>query len=489
MPLPSKRAYIVILWLAAGWAIVNCLYVYLALKGERAYRIESAVLILAALMLPFVIVGKRGDRRPLDVPASRQRVLLALAIGLWGAMFLPLVTFPFLSDDYSFLAMYQTVGDAGHAFQFFRPAFALLFVALSGLGHGSPAPFHLASLLLHVASATLVFLLGGRLFGSTAAAIVCFTVFLLNPIQPEAVLWVSGLQELLWTFFVLAALLVYTARRELSLGRLSAAVALAACGLASKETAVCFVLLLPAADLALFGGKRGRLQLVAYAAFVVELAAYLLVRGLFVSIEEGFVAAPSTYFVKQFLVIPYSVFAYPWNRSAVDVPPLVLCLTAVALVLLLLLSVVRNASARFLSGPAVILLTTAPLYTYFFVRQDLAGSRYLYFAAVGWSLLTAEMFVGVIDSPRLFSAATAAVAAALALSLGLNLAPWRAVADLVASMETGLRQGAGASGAVQDWQKRYSATLELKDGIPREYQGVGIFINGYPEFVRLASGR
>lgn len=39
------RAYVVDLWLAAGWTIVNCLCVYLALKGDRAYRIASAALI------------------------------------------------------------------------------------------------------------------------------------------------------------------------------------------------------------------------------------------------------------------------------------------------------------------------------------------------------------------------------------------------------------------------------------------------------------
>jgi hypothetical protein len=245
-------------------------------------------------------------------------------------------------------------------------------------------------------------------------------------------------------------------------------------------------LLLPAADFLFFRFKRGALQPVAYVALLSELAGYLFLRGRFVSTEPGWLVPPTTYFVKQFLVIPYTVFVHPWNRAAVDVPPVILCASAISLVVLLLLAVVRSPSARVISGPAVILISTVPLYGYFFVAPDLAGSRYLYFASVGWSLLIAELSMSLLGSERLYSALIAGLMVILAASLGLNLGPWRTAADLVETMTIGLRQARSTGDIVQDWQARQGTTVELKDGIPWKYKGVGIFSNGYPEFARLA---
>lgn len=486
---PLRRAYLVVFWLAAAWTIVNCLYVYLVRSGAQAYRIESAVLILASLMVPLVVARRRQNRRVVAITPAARGALWIVVIGIWAVIFLPLVRFPFLSDDYVFLTAYRSFGDVDRTFQFYRPGFALVFVALSHLGRESPVPFHLASLLLHFGSASFVFLLAKRLFGSHEAAIVCFTVFLLNPVQLEAVLWISGLQELLWTFVLLAMLWFYTAKPDISPGQISAAVLLAAVGLASKETAVSFIALLPAADFLFFRFKRGPLLPIAYAAFVIELAGYLLIRRHFVSIEQDFLVMPSKYFLKQLLVIPYKVFVHPWNRSAFDVPLTVLCLIAVVVVVLLVLAVSRNVPGRALAGPALILLTTLPVYSYFFVGPDLAGSRYLYFPSVGWSLLIAEVLIGLVNSRVLFSAAILTLAVASALSLQLNLRPWHAAANLVEAMKVGLQEGRATVDIVHSWQERYGTTLPLKDGVPREYKGVGIFINGYAEFVRLTTDR
>src|SRR5206468_3570046 len=99
-----------------------------------------------------------------------------------------------------------SAGDAAKAFQFFRPAFAAVFALLADVGDGAAAVFHSASFLLHLASAALIFGLVRRLLGSIELAITAYAVFLLNPVQQEAVLWASGLQDLLWTFFLFAAI-------------------------------------------------------------------------------------------------------------------------------------------------------------------------------------------------------------------------------------------------------------------------------------------
>jgi hypothetical protein len=483
----TRKVYVAIVSAAMAWAVANCLYVYLVLDGDKTYRIESAVLAFVALALPAMVA--RGLRAELAArqPMGRERVVIAALVATWLLVALPLLSFPFLSDDYGFLNLYRTLGDTMRPLQFYRPGFAVAFAVLGGVGGGSPIPFHAASFLLHLASAALVYSLARRLFGAAAPALVAFAAFLLSPIQLEAVLWVSGLQDLLWTFFALAAVLCYVEERELSLSRLALVLVLVACGLASKETAVCFVLLLPAADLLLFRFKRGSLLTWAYVAFAIELAVYLTIRLQVVKVEDAFLVAPSRYFVKQFLVMPYEIFIHPWNRSAVHVGSLVLCVAALAALGLLFVDVRTGAPARLLAGAGIVLFSTLPVYGLFFVGPDLAGSRYLYFATAGFALLLSELLSAIAPSDGLWSACVLAVAVLSALSLEMNLRPWRAAGELVNALGDGLRQGRAAVDIIQGWQGRHAAGLELRDGVPREYQGVGIFVNGYPEFTELAT--
>ena len=489
LPPRLHKACVVAFAIATAWAVLNCVYVYLALGGEKAYRIETAVFILAVLALPLVATRSWRDA-PAPVRLSPAHfALLAAVVGAWLLVALPFLTLPFLSDDYGFLSAYRSFSDVMRPFQFYRPAFAFVFVVLGRAGGGSPIPFHAAAFALHIASASLVFALARRLFGATEPAIVAFSVFLLSPLQFEAVLWASGLQELLWTFFVLAALRCYVGEQRLSLGRLSAVLFLAACGLASKETAVCFVLLLPAADVLFFGFKRGSRQSIAYGAFAAELLTYLLIRRRAVTVEESFFVAPSHYFVKQFLAMPYEFFVHPWNRAAADVGFPVVCLAALIVLGLVYAAVRQGAPVRSLAGPALVLITTLPVYSFFYVGPDLAGSRYLYFAAAGWALLLAELLASEIASRAVWSAAIVAIAVVSVASLELNARPWRTAGEFVSAMGDGLRQGRAAPDIVREWQAHGDAGFDVRDGVVREYQGVGIFLNGYPEFLRTVERR
>jgi hypothetical protein len=480
-----QTLYRAIVYLAFTWTAINCVYVYLVLQGGRAYRIESAVWVLALLMLPLVVSGRRGERFPPLTP-TQQRLILGAAVGLWLLTFLPLLDFPFLSDDYVFLGLYKRVRDVTVAPQFFRPLFALVFWALDRLGDGSPLPFHATSLLLHFASACLVYALARRLFESATPAIVCFSVFLLNPLQLEATLWPSGLQELLWTAFILAALRCYVGERELSLRRLVATMALVGCALLSKETAVSFILLLPAADVAFYRLNRGRVLPFAYVTFAATLVGYLWLRRHFVAMEADFLVTPSRFFLKQFLATPYKYFAQPWNAAAIDVPALIPCvLSLLILALLFILIVVQGSSARLLIGPALILMTTLPVYSYFYVGEDLVAARYIYCASVGWAFVLAQL-LSAIRQRGLFVATVTGLVLISAVWLQLNLRPWRVAADVVHEMHAGLGRGEPLQVTIAQWQARHSTKLELKNGIPYEHQGVGIFINGYDEFSRMA---
>jgi len=467
------------------WAAANCVYVYLVRDGVGVYRIESAVLIFAAIAAPGISATPSARR---TAAGERELWLVALP-GLltvaWLALFLTLLRFPFLSDDYVFLSAYRSVADVTRPFQFYRPGFALLFVLLRRLGGGSPGAFHAAGFAMHLASSALVYQLALRVLGRKELATTAFAVFLFNPLQLEAVLWVSGLQELLWTLFALAALLYYSAQRDLSAARLFTVAVLVACALSVKETAVGFVLLAATVDATLFGFRRGRMIWAAYSVFALELAAYLVLRQRAIGLEQSFFVLPSRYFLKQLIVLPYEYFVHPWNSVAVHVPVFVLCVSALGILGLLFVAVRRGLPVRSLLGPGIILASTLPVYSFFYVAPDLAGARYVYFAGAGFALLLADLLGASVTAQRPAAACGLAIGCVLAVSLALNLRPWRTAGDLVDAMARALRQGRPVSDVVLEWQVDRGITLDLRNGIPRSHAGVWLFANGYDEFVRL----
>jgi len=361
MKVPLRDRYVVIAWLAWLWAVGNALYVYLVLGSARMFRLESAVFIFVGVLLPLVVWRPPQCAQPTTLTPAPNRVLMLIAVSLWLVALVPFLTLPFLSDDYVFLASYRHWSNVFGVAHFFRPTFAGVFLVLATVGRGSAVPFHVVALVIHGTSAWLVYVLARRLFQRADAAVLCFAMFLLNPLQLEAVLWASGLQELLWTLFVLASVVVYTGSRLLSPLRLMCTILLLACGLLSKETAVSSILLLPAADWVYFKMKRGSLLAAAYLGFAVTAAVYLFVRARVTPVEPEFFVMPGAYFAKQFIGMPYKFFVQPWNLTAANVPAVILCAATVATLVVACWAVVGGAGPLVLAGPAVILISTLPV--------------------------------------------------------------------------------------------------------------------------------
>ncbi len=72
-----------------------------------------------------------------------------------------------------------------------------------------PAGFHRTNLLLHLAAAALVWLLGRRLTGSVTAATLAAAVWAVHPVNVEAVCWVTARKDTLMAPLLLAAALVW----------------------------------------------------------------------------------------------------------------------------------------------------------------------------------------------------------------------------------------------------------------------------------------
>jgi hypothetical protein len=476
-----------IAWLGYGWAVFNCVYVYLFTGGTRTHRVESAILIFAGALVASIAVRPAERIARASWTGLHTMLLFALAGALWLSVLGRLVTLPFLSDDYVFLDRYATWTQAFSSPYFFRPVFAWIFWLVRTIGGGSVVPFRIIGLLLHAASAACVWRLARRVLDSSAAAAIAAAIFLINPLQFEASVWISGLQEELWTFFALLAAVVYTSRAELTVNRLAATAAFAALALLSKETAVSVVLILLLLDIVV-RSKWNRLRYVAYGVFLLEIGAYVWGRRHFaVAIDQQLVAAPTRYFVKQFMTTPYRVFTFPWNAAVTNVPGAIAC--GIALVALTAIFRASRRSPRpLLLGPGLILASTLPLAGYFYVGPDLIGARYVYFAAAGWAILVAECATLCWRARLAQWISAAAIVLALSVALRINAEPWFTAGEFVKSLDAGLDAGRSPSEVAREWHDRHGATDVVNaDGVPRTYRGVYIFTNGYSEFLRLRS--
>jgi Flp pilus assembly protein TadD len=80
----------------------------------------------------------------------------------------------------------------------------------------SPGPFHVASVVFHIANAMLCLLLVLRITRSRKTALLCSLLFAVHPLQVESVAWISELRGLTSAFFGLAALNVLVVSRQIS---------------------------------------------------------------------------------------------------------------------------------------------------------------------------------------------------------------------------------------------------------------------------------
>lgn len=81
-------------------------------------------------------------------------------------------------------------------------------IAIWGEG---PFGFHLTNMLIHAGNVLLVFALVRRLSEDLISAVLAALIFAVHPIQTDAVTYISGRRDLLFTFFYLAAFHTYLA--------------------------------------------------------------------------------------------------------------------------------------------------------------------------------------------------------------------------------------------------------------------------------------
>ncbi len=121
---------------------------------------------------------------------------------------------------------------------YWRPLLLTVFSAEWHLWHGRPAGWHLVNFGVHLADSILLFFLIRRLFGLPRLAFLVSLLFLIHPIQTEAVVYINSLGDPLSVLFVFAGLIFYhRSRTSNNENDYALSMFMYILGLLSKETA------------------------------------------------------------------------------------------------------------------------------------------------------------------------------------------------------------------------------------------------------------
>lgn len=157
-------------------------------------------------------------------------VLLAVGIGVALVVYVPTISYGFLGwdDRLNILENPSVIGDSvlpawKHVwFGMYNPVVQTLWRWLYAAGAGSPVPFRVLNIGVHLVNGVLVYELSRRVLrdgqaspernGSTSPvplqSALAATIFLLHPLQVGAVAWISGSRDVLATAFALLAVLL-----------------------------------------------------------------------------------------------------------------------------------------------------------------------------------------------------------------------------------------------------------------------------------------
>ena len=329
---------------------------------------------------------------------------------------------------------------------YYRPVF-LLWVRLNDAIFGNPPwGWHLTTVLAHVLTTFLVYLLALRLGTNRDVALLAALIFGLHPAHIEAVAWISGVTEPLLGIFLIAALLAYVEWRAGGLRArrwMAASVVFFTLAMLEKETAI----IVPAIILvyeAIFEWKSGeRLNVTTAVAWGKEslrfLWPFLLVIVLYMPLRihalRGFSHRMASLSIAQVLytwpsLIEFWIHHLLWptglstfyNLFAVLEPTVdnftIPALFDLGWILLLIVWARRTRAAAFFAVWLVLPLLPV-LDIRLFLSNDFAHDRYLYLPSIGLAVLVAMFLVKVCKGPRIWPGMPVSLLAVCACLVGL----------------------------------------------------------------------
>jgi|GEM_PF-265045 len=202
---------------------------------------------------------------PASVPNWVWGIAFVAALLLALLVYSPALNGEFVFDDIALpfrSAPDYSTWDAARAMHGVRPLVGLSYWMAYNMGGSHPFAFHFASVSLHAASAVLLAYILFRLLtlGGWATrergwlAFLGGGIFLLHPVQTEAVAYITSHSETMCAFFYFAAIAIFVSRREPPVSWRIALGTLVCFGLAmlSKEQALTLPIVLVLLDLAVY---------------------------------------------------------------------------------------------------------------------------------------------------------------------------------------------------------------------------------------------
>lgn len=443
---------------------------------------------------------ERTTRQPTPTPTRRSRLsigrnrLAAVLLVCALAPYAPNLDAFFLSDDFVLLS-WTRVHTAGEVLGFFdpntewfyRPLVKLVYWAGQGIFGFRAAPFHLLSLLLHLANAYLLYRLVSRSRFGWTAGLAAALIFMLDPHHAETVSWASAIGDLIGTACILANLLLL--HRYLASGRPSyaaPALALFALGLLARETVLLLpgfamlylMMIAPAARLK----QRWRGLMPWLVGYVGIALAYLAVLRLGSALWSGGLARGGLEFRPLNLdslllgLLDYAHRLVPGGEALANAPLEVLrALVWVewAALLALALALWRLRLRLLLFGLAWLLF--APLAFVFFSPPT---SRYFYLPAIGFAIFAGCLLGGLPHLVARRGRAWRLGATAVACLALLGILATRG-ADLTSGVARWRAAGHASGGIVNDLRQ---AVPEPEDYAAFYLVGPPIFLDGVPVF-------
>ena len=203
------------------------------------------------------------DARSVPQFFAKNGVMESLVCTVTALAYLGTLAFGFIYDDKPAIVDNTSIRSWGSLSHYFIPQFssangtlgggtfyrpiALLWLRLNYACFGlNPAGWHLALLACHVLTTYLVFAVVRKLTNHRATAAIAGLLFGLHPVHVENVAWLSSVNDLLMSAFLVGSFLAYLKFRERGKIKMWVGISLLlfALALLSKETAAIFPLLI-----------------------------------------------------------------------------------------------------------------------------------------------------------------------------------------------------------------------------------------------------
>jgi len=367
------------------------------------------------------------SKRASDSTKYNPRAAHCITRGIWGIIGIYILLYLFcliayhgIHDNYLFNDDFSWLHEARHGMEsanlityrvvnFFRPLVNLSFYLLERISPGNIHLNYTLNLILHFLNTVLVFRLICVLLGSRRIAFATAVVFALTSVHTGAVFWISARTTLLSAFFLLASLTLIASNSNSGLPRIIGSIALYILALASKETAIAGMLLVPL--LFVLHKKRGAersFRAEVLVSFTAVSAIYLIIRKV---VMGGFIQynwGPGAHVLRNlaggllYQLYPWPIFSL-FAPSATRIPepghPFIPEIVAIPLVLLLFWigrSIKQPHEFDFAVGWTVLALLPASLFRYrFFSTESITQNRYYYLSSVG-SVLVIVLLLSIL---------------------------------------------------------------------------------------------